>query len=123
MLTRIRNAVRVERTVVDVPCNKVKRGVVDVLKREGYIWEWKVVEGKPRDRLVIDLKYGPNGERLIRRIERSSRPGRRVYSASRDLKPVLGGLGILIVSTSKGVLSDREARRDKVGGEVLGLIW
>jgi small subunit ribosomal protein S8 len=122
-LTRIRNAVRTEKPYVEMPASAVKRGIADVLKREGYIWEWKVVEGKPRDRLVIDLKYGPNGERLIRRIERSSRPGRRVYSASRDLKPVLGGLGILIVSTSRGVLSDREARRDKVGGEVLGLIW
>ena len=97
MLTRIRNAVRVERPFVDIPASRVKR--------VGY--------------LRLELKYGPNGERVIQSIRRISKPGRRLYSRSKELKPVLGGLGIRIISTSKGVISDREARRDKIGGEVL----
>ena len=96
MLTRIRNAVRVERATVEVPSSKVKRGVADVLKREGYIWDWREVESEPEAKLQLELKYGPNGERLIRHIKRVSSPGRRVYSRSVRLKPVLGGLGISI---------------------------
>ncbi|QDS92944.1 30S ribosomal protein S8 [Roseimaritima multifibrata] len=119
MLTRIRNAVRVERRFVDIPTSRVKRGVADVLKREGFIWDWKDVEESPANILRIELKYGPNGERVIQTIKRVSKPGRRLYSGSRELKPVLGGLGIRIISTSRGVMSDREARRDNVGGEVL----
>jgi small subunit ribosomal protein S8 len=125
MLTRIRNAVRVERPVVDMPLSKVKRGVAEVLKREGYIWDFhEEVDGeKPQKQLFIDLKYGPNGERVIRHIKRVSKPGRRVYSRSTDLKPVLNGLGISIISTSRGVISDREARQKKLGGEVLCELW
>jgi small subunit ribosomal protein S8 len=123
MLTRIRNAVRVERATVEVPVSKVKRGVAEVLKREGYIWDWREVESAPVPHLQLELKYGPNGERLIRHIKRVSTPGRRVYSRSTRLKPVLGGLGISIVSTSGGVLSDREARQKKLGGEVLCELW
>jgi small subunit ribosomal protein S8 len=123
MLTRIRNAVRVERATVEVPISKVKRGVAEVLKREGYIWDWREVESAPVPQLQLELKYGPNGERLIRHIKRVSTPGRRVYSRSTRLKPVLGGLGISIVSTSGGVLSDREARQKKLGGEVLCELW
>ena len=123
MLTRIRNAVRVERPYVDMPVSKVKRGVADVLKREGYIWEWEEVEAAPVNQLRVELKYGPNGEQVIQRIRRVSTPGRRVYSKARDLRPVLNGLGISIVSTSRGVLSDREARQRKLGGEVLCEIW
>ncbi|MFG0264672.1 MAG: 30S ribosomal protein S8 [Rhodopirellula sp. JB055] len=121
MLTRIRNAVRVERPFVDIPASRVKRGVADVLKREGFIWDWKEekLEEEPVGFLRLELKYGPNGERVIQSIRRISKPGRRLYSRSKELKPVLGGLGIRIISTSKGVISDREARRDKIGGEVL----
>lgn len=121
MLTRIRNSVRVERPYVDIPTSRVKRGIADVLKREGFIWDWKEieVEGEPVSHLRIELKYGPNGERVIQTIKRVSKPGRRLYTRSRELKPILGGLGISIISTSKGVISDREARRDNVGGEVL----
>jgi small subunit ribosomal protein S8 len=125
MLTRIRNAVRVERPVVDMPLSKVKRGVAEVLKREGYIWDFHE-EGdgvKPQKQLYIDLKYGPNGERVIRHIKRVSKPGRRVYSRADDLKPILNGLGISIISTSRGVISDREARQKKLGGEVLCELW
>lgn len=123
MLTCIRNAVRVERAHVRMPASKVKRGLAEVLKREGYIWEWEEVEDKPVNQLRIHLKYGPNGERVIRRIRRVSRPGRRVYSGAANMKPVLGGLGISIVSTSRGLISDREARQRRLGGEVLCEVW
>lgn len=125
MLTRIRNAVRVERPSVLMPVSKVKRGVAEVLKREGYIWDWheEEVEDSPAKQLYIDLKYGPNGERVIRHIKRVSSPGRRVYSQARRLRPVLNGLGISIISTSRGVISDREARQRNLGGEVLCELW
>jgi small subunit ribosomal protein S8 len=123
MLTRIRNAVRVEHPHIDLPASKVKRGLADVLKREGFIWDWKEVESSPANQLRIELKYGPNGERVIQRIRRVSKPGRRVYSRARDLRPVLNGLGISIISTSHGVVSDREARQRNLGGEVLCEVW
>lgn len=123
MLTRIRNAVSVEREDVEMPISKVKAGVADVLKREGFIWDWSAEEGEPVGKLQIALKYGPSGEKVIRHIKRISKPGCRVYSSARDLRPVLNGLGISILSTSKGVMSDREARQQKVGGEVLCEIW
>lgn len=123
MLTRIRNGVSVERPFVEVPASKVKRGLAEVLKREGYIWDWQEVEGEPANSLRLDLKYGPNGERVIRKIKRVSKPGRRVYSRAKELAPVLNGLGISVVSTSGGVLSDREARQKNLGGEVLCEIW
>ncbi|HIF30683.1 MAG: 30S ribosomal protein S8 [Pirellulaceae bacterium] len=123
MLTRIRNAVRIERPHVEIPASKVKRGVAEVLKREGYIWDWEEVEQEPSSHLRIELKYGPNGERVIQKIRRVSKPGRRVYTKAKDLRPVLNGLGISIVSTSSGVISDREARTRHVGGEVLCEIW
>ncbi len=125
MLTRIRNAVRIERPQVEMPSSKLKRGVAEVLKREGYIWDWKEhqEEQQPGKQLRLDLKYGPNGERLIQHIKRISKPGRRVYSGATDLRPVLKGLGISIISTSRGVISDREARQKKLGGEVLCELW
>ena len=119
MLTRIRNAVRVERPFVDMPVSRIRRGVAEVLKREGYIWDYQEIDGEPVKQLRIELKYGPNGERLIQTLRRVSKPGRRVYSKSADLRPVMNGMGISIVSTSKGVVSDREARQQKIGGEVL----
>lgn len=123
MLTRIRNAVRVERPNVDMPLSNVKRGLADVLKREGYIWDWQEVAGEPVSQLRLELKYGPNGERVIQNIRRISTPGRRIYSRARDLKPVLNGLGIKILSTSRGLVSDREARQRNLGGEVLCEVW
>jgi small subunit ribosomal protein S8 len=123
MLTRIRNAVRIERPDVEIPSSKVKRGVAEVLKREGYIWDWVEVEEEPQSQLRIELKYGPNGERVIQKIKRVSKPGRRVYTKAKDLRPVLNGLGIRIISTSGGVISDREARQKQVGGEVICEVW
>lgn len=125
MLTRIRNAVRIEHPEVNMTLSKVKRGVAEVLKREGYIWDWREEneEGAPSKQLMLQLKYGPNGERVIRHIRRISTPGRRVYSRANGLRPVLNGLGISIISTSRGVISDREARQRNLGGEVLCEVW
>ena len=123
MLTRIRNAVSVERPHVDIPLSKVKRGLADVLKREGYIWDWQVVEAEPVHQLRLELKYGPNGEHVIQSIKRVSKPGGRIYRGSADLRPILNGMGITVLSTSSGVVSDREARQKKLGGEVLCEVW
>ena len=125
MLTRIRNAVSVERPSVEMRVSKGKKGLAEVLKREGYIWDWAEVqeEDDKFSKLRIELKYGPSGEKVIQKIKRISKPGCRVYSRSRDLRPILNGLGISILSTSQGVMSDREARQQKVGGEVLCEIW
>ena len=123
MLTRIRNAANVERPYVEVSTSKVKRGVAEVLKREGYIWDYSLVESEPVSHLRIELKYGPSGEKVIRHIKRVSKPGCRVYQKSKELRPVLNGLGIRIISTSRGVVSDREARQRNLGGEVLAEIW
>jgi len=131
MLTRIRNSVRVERPYVELPVSNVKKNLAEVLKREGYIRDWEIVEQEnPRSRskssiqvLRVQLKYGPNGERVIRHIKRVSKPGRRIYSGADGLKPVLNGLGITILSTSHGLLSDREARQRNLGGEILCEVW
>ena len=122
MLTRIRNAVRVEHPFVEMSTSKIRRGIAQVLKDEGYIWDFEELETVPARTLRLHMKYGPNGERLITRIDRVSKPGRRVYNGYKDLKPVLNGMGIHILSTPKGVVSDRRARTEKVGGEVLALI-
>jgi small subunit ribosomal protein S8 len=119
MLTRIRNAITVERPHVDIPTSKVKRGLADVLKREGYIWDWQEVESEPAKQIRLELKYGPNGEHVIQHIKRVSTPGRRIYRKAKELRPVLNGLGITVISTSSGVISDREARQKNMGGEVL----
>ena len=122
MLTRIRNAVRIERPTVEMPTSNLRRGIAQVLKDEGYIWDYHELDTVPARTLRIELKYGPNGERLITRIDRVSKPGRRVYRGYKDLKPILGGMGIQILSTPKGVVSDRHARAAKIGGEVLALV-
>ena len=122
MLTRIRNANRIERPAVDMPATHLKAKIAQVLKDEGYIWDFEEVETAPARTLRLHLKYGPNGERLITRIDRVSKPGRRVYSGYKELKPILGGMGIQILSTPNGIVSDRRARAEKVGGEVLALI-
>ncbi len=122
MLTRIRNAVRIEKPVVDMPSSNVRKGIAQVLKDEGYIWGYEEVDTVPAKTLRVELKYGPNGERVISQIDRVSKPGCRRYSGYKDLKPVLGGMGIQILSTPQGLLSDRQARDRKVGGEVLARV-
>jgi small subunit ribosomal protein S8 len=123
MLTRIRNAVRIEKPLVEMPSSKVLQGIARVLKDEGYIWDFETLDTLPSKTLRLQLKYGPNGERLITKIDRRSKPGCRVYIGYKDLKPILSGMGIQILSTPKGVLSDRRARQEKVGGEVLAMIY
>jgi small subunit ribosomal protein S8 len=129
MLTRIRNALRIKETKVRIPRSKLKANIAGVLKREGYILDFQLQEPRPDDGhgpqgwLEIELKYGPDGEDVITYLQRVSKPGRRVYSRAGDLKPVVNGLGINILSTSRGVLSDREARSQKVGGEVLARVY
>jgi small subunit ribosomal protein S8 len=140
MLTRIRNANRVERVAVDMPATKLKRNVAQVLKDEGFILDYQVgqvtkdEQGHPEFQSAEDakgpkavlrvfLKYGPEGEKVIRRLERVSKPGLRVYRRAAELKPVLEGLGISVISTNRGVMSDRRARAERLGGEVLCLVW
>ena len=119
MLTRIRNALRAEKQTVEVPASKVKLGIARVLKDEGYIRDFKFLDVGPQGILRIYLKYGPEGEMVITQLKRVSKPSRRVYRGVDDLPRVRNGLGIAVVSTSKGILSDRECRRERLGGEVL----
>lgn len=123
MLTRIRNAARIKRPNVTIPASKIKKGIAAVLKEEGYINGFDIVEDNKQGLLRVDLKYGPRGEDVIRGIKRESRGSRRVYRGVDDLPHVLDGLGIAIVSTSKGVLSDRRCRELHVGGELLCSVY
>lgn len=122
-LTRIRNALNIKREHVEMPSSSLKVSIMAVLKREGFIEGFTVIDTKPRATLRVDLKYGPSGEDVISVINRTSKPGRRLYKAVAELAPVRSGLGICVVSTPKGVLSDRECRKEKVGGEVLATVW
>lgn len=119
MLTRIRNGARCRKRRVNVPSSKVKVGIAEVLKAEGYIAGFDVIEDEKQGVLRIEMKYGPLGEDLIHEIKRVSKPGCRRYSKVEEIPRVLDGLGIAIVSTSSGVLSDRVCREKKVGGELL----
>src|SRR5690242_13302071 len=139
MLTRIRNANRIESPAVDIPSTKVKVTIAQVLKDEGFIDNYQVgklvkaedgrttfqteVDAKDQKVLRVYLKYGPDGERVIRRIQRASKPGLRLYCGYKDLKPVLQGMGISVISTSRGVMSDRKARAERLGGELLCHVW
>ncbi len=123
MLTRIRNANRVRRKQVVIPSSKVKVGIANVLKDEGYIHAFDVVEDNKQGLLRIDLKYGPRGEDVIHNVQRSSRVGCRVYRKAAELPRVLDGLGIAIVSTSSGIMSDRVCRDRGVGGELLCTVY
>lgn len=119
LLTRIRNALRCKMPSCSVPGSKVKVALLEVLKREGYILGYQVASEGPKSSIVVDLKYGPEGEQVINTIRRYSAPGCRRYRGVEQLPKVRGGLGIAIVSTTQGILSDRECRSKRVGGEVL----
>jgi small subunit ribosomal protein S8 len=123
MLTRIRNASRIGKQRLHAKRSKVCLGVARVLKEEGYITDFDSIDDTNQGEIRIDLKYGDRGEKVIQNLERVSRPGRRVYCAAGDLPRVLDGLGIAIVSTSRGVLSDRKCRELGVGGELLCTVW
>jgi small subunit ribosomal protein S8 len=126
MLTRLRNANQAYHDRVTMPYSKIKANIAEVLKGEGYIATWSVEEpdeGSVGRKLVVELKYGPNRERSLAGIRRVSKPGLRVYAKSPELPRVLGGLGVAIISTSQGLLTDRQARKRGVGGEVLAFVW
>lgn len=123
MLTRLRNASMAYREEVTMPSSKVKEAIAEILQREGYIAAYRVEPTRPQKTLHVTLKYGPNRERVLAGIKRVSKPGRRVYVKRQELPRVLGGLGTAILSTSQGVMTDREARRRGIGGEVIAYVW
>jgi small subunit ribosomal protein S8 len=123
MLTRIRNAGMAQKTDTSMPATKILINIADILKAEGYIADYQVIEKRPQDQLVITLSYGPDKRHTIREIKRVSKPGLRVYAGKNEIPRVKSGLGIAIVSTPEGVLSGYEARRRGVGGEVLCTVW
>jgi small subunit ribosomal protein S8 len=119
MLTRIRNGVRISKEDVNVKATKVCEGVAGVLKQEGFIDGYDRIDDGKQGILRVKLKYAPDGEPAIREISRTSKPGRRVYAAAKELPVVMGGMGIVVVSTSKGVMSDRNCRSENIGGEII----
>lgn len=123
MLTRIRNALTIKREEVIVPASKTKNAIAEILFNQGYISKYELVDDSNYKSIKITLKYGPSGEKVIQGLRRISKPGLRVYAASNDLPKVLNGLGIAIVSTNKGIMTDKEARSQKLGGEVLAFVW
>lgn len=123
MLSRVRNASNAHHDAVEMPSSKLKANIAEILKQEGYIANYTVSDEKVGKTLKIELKYGPTRERSISGIRRISKPGLRVYAKSNDLPQVLGGLGVAIISTSQGLLTDRQATEKGVGGEVLAYVW
>lgn len=122
-LTRIRNANMAKHDSVEIPASNIKKSISEILKREGFIRDYKVADDNKQGVIKVFLKYGPNGERVISGLKRISKPGLRNYVGAEDLPKVLNGLGIAIVSTSAGVITDKEARQKNVGGEVIAYIW
>ncbi|MCH5157546.1 MAG: 30S ribosomal protein S8, partial [Clostridiales bacterium] len=120
---RIRNAITAKHADVEIPASKTKKAIVDILLNEGYIESYEVIEHELQDSIKITLKYGYKGERVITGLKRISKPGLRVYAKSSELPKVLNGLGIAIVSTSKGIMTDKHARSQNLGGEVLAYVW
>ena len=123
MLTRIRNAITAKHAVVEIPASKTKKALLNILVEEGYIDGYEEIENELQNTLKVTLKYGPRGERVITGLKRISKPGLRVYAKSQELPKVLNGLGIAIVSTSKGIMTDKNARSQNLGGEVLAFVW
>jgi len=122
MLTRIRNANQMKHETVDMPASKLKKEVLELLKKEGYVLGIQVIKGDVQNTLRVTLKYLQN-ERVIKGLKRISKPGLRVYAKSNEIPKVLNGLGIAVISTSNGVMTDREARKQQVGGEILAYVW
>lgn len=123
LLTRIRNALLAKHDRFDVPSSKLKRNIVALLKTEGYLEDFEVIDQEPQDVLRVYLRYNRQGIPSVRRLQRVSKPGRRVYRGADDIKPVLNGLGTAIVSTSQGLLTDSQAREMRIGGEILCELW
>lgn len=122
-LTRLRNANAAHHDTVSIPFSKLKSHIAEILQAEGYIQGWKVEDAPVGQNLVVELKYGPNRERALAGVKRVSKPGLRVYAKSTNLPKVLGGLGVAILSTSSGLLTDKQAAKKGVGGEVLAYVW
>lgn len=124
MFTRIRNATRVHASAVEMPASKQKVAIAELLRNEGFITSFETKDlGTPEQKMRIVLRYGPKGEQVIQGIKRTSRPGLRIYRAAKKVPRIYGGLGIAIVSTSRGLMTDRQARTSHTGGEVMGYIW
>ncbi len=123
MLTRIRNASHARHDSVDIPSSRLKKELARVLKEEGYIRDVRILQDGPFETIRVYLKYGPQKRESIRGIRRISKPGRRVYATKDQVPKVLGGLGIAVLSTSRGVMTDRQARKERVGGEVICYVW
>ena len=123
MLTRVRNANSAHKDAVSMPFSKLKSHIAEILEAEGYIAGWTVEDAEVGKTLTVNLKYGPNRERSLAGVRRVSKPGLRVYAKSTNLPRVLGGLGVVILSTSSGLLTDREAEKKGVGGEVVAFVW
>ena len=123
MLTRIRNANTVGHETVEIPASKMKKAIAEILKEEGYITDFEVIDDNKQGIIKVTMKYGANKERVISGIKKISKPGLKVYAKANDVPKVLGGLGIAIISTSKGIVSDKEARKLGVGGEVICYVW
>jgi len=123
MLTRLRNANAAYHETVAMPYSKIKAHIAEILQKEGYIQGWRVEDARVGKNLVVTLKYGPTRERAIAGLRRVSKPGLRVYAKKDNLPRVLGGLGVAIISTSSGLMTDKEAKKNGVGGEVLAYVW
>lgn len=123
LLTRIRNALTAKHETVTVPASKMKKAIADILVEEGFVKRAELAESEGGSNIVITLKYGAKNEKVINNLKRISKPGLRVYCGYEKLPKVLGGLGIAIISTSKGVMTDKAARNNKIGGEVLAYVW
>ena len=123
MLTRVRNASRARHTEVAVPASRTKRQIARILKDEGFIADWRFIERGPQGVIRVTLKYGPRKEQILSGLRRASRPGLRLYTERRAIPRIRGGMGVAILTTSRGVMTDRQARRVGVGGEVLCYVW
>ncbi len=123
MLTRIRNANTAKHETVDIPASNLKKAIAKILLDEGYIKAYEVIDDNKQGVITITLKYGENKQRIIQGLRRVSKPGLRIYASSQELPKVKNGLGVAIISTSKGIMTDKEARKQNVGGEVLAFVW
>lgn len=123
MLTRIRNASSVGHPEVEVPCSNMKKAIAQTLQNEGYIKGFEIIDDGKQGIIKIYLKYGPNKEKVITGIKRISKPGLRIYANKNEIPQVMGGMGTVILSTSKGIMTDKEARKAQVGGEVICYVW
>lgn len=123
MLTRIRNANNAKHDTVDIPASNMKKAIADILVEEGYIKNVQVIEDNKQGILRVTLKYGPNKQKILQGLRRVSKPGLRIYANSKEMPRVMNGLGVAIVSTSKGIMTDKKARSQNVGGEVIAFVW